>query len=83
MNKHNWDEEKMNLCRGCHFKDANPDLCHAVEPPMEKKVLPQIPSDCFYIPDSYWERISQEKKDELLEDLGSRSKRYWEKQNGK
>ena len=74
MSKFSWGDEKMNVfCARCHWRDKNPDLCHATEPPYEKKYIPTKNQDCGFIPDSYWERATQERKDELNEAVKKRS----------
>ena len=69
-------EEQMSksLCNRCHWKDSNEMLCHAIEPPKIIDVAIENVSDCAFIPESYWKRISQERKDELNATVKERSK---------
>ena len=62
------------LCHSCHWKDHDRMLCHAIEPPKEIDVAIDNVSDCAYLPESYWKRISQDRKDELIMCVKERSK---------
>lgn len=64
----------QSLCHRCHWKDSNEMLCHAIEPPKIIDVAIDNASDCAFIPESYWERITQERKDELNATVKERSK---------
>lgn len=67
---------KKSLCHTCHWKDEKEMLCHAIEPQKVIDVAIDSVSDCAYIPNSYWERITQERKDELLRCVKERSKKF-------
>lgn len=78
MSKYSWNDEGMEIfCARCHWRDKDPDLCHAVEPPYVKKYIPTKNMDCGFIPDSYWDRIPQERKDEFNEDVRIRSDKFY------
>ena len=67
------------ICGECHFKDANPELCHAVEPPMKKTFIPLDVSSCSFIRESQWKRMPKEKKNDIKKYVESRSKKYYSK----
>ena len=71
---------EKSLCNWCHWKDKDGYLCHAVEPPRTIDVCIEGAGECAYIPNSYWNRIPQERKDSFNEDVKERSKRYYKKQ---
>ena len=78
MSEYSWDNPKLQLiCGQCHLKDKVPKLCHAVEPPIEKTFIPESTSDCFFIRESYWQRIPEEQKEGFKEDIRERSERYY------
>ncbi len=78
MSEYSWDNPKLQLiCGQCHLKDKDPKLCHGVEPPIEKTFIPESTSDCFFIRESYWQRIPEEQKEEFKEDIRERSERYY------
>lgn len=68
------EQMRQSLCNRCHWKDSKEMLCHAIEPPKIIDVAIENVSDCAFIPESYWERISQERKDELNATVKERSK---------
>lgn len=48
MSEISWDNPDMKkICGECHFKDADPELCHGIEPPIKKPFVPQNISVCF------------------------------------
>lgn len=66
MSKYSWDDPNLQrVCGHCHFRDNDPDLCHALEPPVEKKNIPSHGRNCAWLPDSYWDRLSDERKKEF------------------
>ena len=87
MSKYSWDDKSnrqiQELCIRCHWRDKSPDLCHVIEPPAEKPESlmngKDITQDCGFIPDSYWNRIPQERKDELNAEVQQRSARYYKR----
>ena len=80
MSEHSWDNPKLQLiCGQCHLKDKDPKLCHGVEPPIEKTFIPESTSDCFFIRESYWQRVPQEQRDEWTEFIKKRSDRFYGK----
>lgn len=68
---------KRSLCHHCHWKDPNDYFCHAVEPPRKIDFAIDNAGDCYYIPESYWQRIPQNRKDSFLKDVKERSKRFY------
>lgn len=74
MSDYSWED--LELCLRCHWRDKDPDLCHGVEPPMKKPFIPETAGNCFFVPDSYWDRILQEYKDRFNEDVRLRSERH-------
>ena len=78
MSEYSWDNPKLQLiCGQCHLKDKDPKLCHGVELPIEKTFIPESTSDCFFIRESYWQRIPEEQKEGFKEDIRERSERYY------
>lgn len=78
MSDFSWYDENMKrICGECHFKDKTPELCHAVEPPMKKKFVPQNVSSCSFVRESQWQRMPKEKQDEITEFLKQRSEKYY------
>jgi len=69
------------ICGECHLKDENPELCHAVEPPMKKTFIPTDTSSCSFVRESYWQRIPKERQDEVNKYIAERSKRYYSQRN--
>lgn len=69
----NFEWKDLDMCARCHWRDKDPDLCHGVEPPMKKPFIPENASDCFFVPDSYWERLPAQKQKELEADVRKRS----------
>lgn len=68
---------KKTICDECHFRDENPDLCHAVEPPMKKKYIPTDVSSCSFLRESQWQRMPKEKQEEVKRFVEERSKKYY------
>ncbi len=87
MSKYSWNDttnkQITELCLRCHWRDKDPDLCHAIEPPIVKLDTimngEHITQDCGFIPDSYWDRIPQERKDKFNKDVEERSKLFYKK----
>lgn len=79
MSKYSWQNDNMQICSECHYKDSDPDICHAVEPPIVKQFIPSDVSSCAFIRESYWNRIQKSQKEEIEEDRIKRSKRYYKK----
>ena len=88
MSKYSWDDETNRQisrnCIRCHYRDQDPDICHAMDPPIIKDdvFLGIVNNDCWscgFIPDSQWERIPQERKSELEELKRQRSEKYYGK----
>jgi len=80
MSDFSWDNEKMKIiCGQCHFKDKNPELCHAVEPPMKKQFVPDDISSCSFLRESQWERMPKEKQEEVEKFIKKRSDKYYHK----
>ena len=89
MSKYSWGDETNKQisqnCIRCHFKDKDPDICHAVDPPLTKddelmEILNTV--DCWvcgFVPESQWDRIPQEQKDRINKDVKTRSERYYRK----
>ena len=78
MSEYSWDNPKLQfICGQCHLKDKVPKLCHGVGPPIEKTFIPESTSDCFFIRESYWQRIPEEQKEGFKEDIRERSERYY------
>lgn len=71
MSDFEWKD--LDMCARCHWRDKDPDLCHGVEPPMKKPFIPENAGDCFFVPDSYWERLPVQKRKELEADVRKRS----------
>lgn len=67
------------ICNNCHWKDKNDNLCHAIEPPIKILYAMDRAGECWYIPYTYWNRISQEHKDRFNEDVRIRSEKYYKK----
>ncbi len=58
MSKFTWDD--MKLCRDCHYKNENPDLCNSEVPPREKPAVMARYDDCGrYIRESKWQRMGE------------------------
>ena len=77
QNEFSWDDPNMKkICGECHFKDKNPELCHAVEPPMKKPFVPTDISSCSFLRESQWQRMPKEKQDEVNEYVAERSKKH-------
>jgi len=64
------------ICAECHFRDKNPDLCHAVEPPMKKTIEPTDVSSCSFLRESQWQRMPKEKQEEVVQFIKQRSEKY-------
>ena len=65
MSRFSWDDKKMKIiCGECHYKDKDPDLCHAIEPPIYKPFIPKGTSSCYFLRESYWQRIPEERRKE-------------------
>ena len=80
MSEFSWDDADMQeICGQCHFKDADPKLCHAVEPPWVKTFVPQNISSCYFLRESHWQRMPAEKKEEEEYLVIRRSERYYSK----
>lgn len=79
MSNYVWNEEMNLICGECHFKDKNPNLCHAVEPPIEKKFIPTDTSSCSFVRESQWQRMTKEKQEEIVKVIEERSNRYYNK----
>lgn len=89
MSKYSWGDKTNRQisrnCSRCHYKDKDPDVCHAVEPPLIKddKLMDILNNvDCWacgFVPESEWKRLPKEKKDELNKNVETRSKRYYSK----
>jgi hypothetical protein len=80
MSKFSWDNPTMKqICGECYFKDKDPELCHAVEPPMKKPFIPKDTSSCSFLRDSYWQRMSQTQRDDVEALIAERSERYYKK----
>lgn len=64
MNKFSWDD--MELCRECHFKNENPDLCNSETPPVEKPCpMNFFTMECGrYLRESKWQRMNDEQRKE-------------------
>lgn len=78
MNDFSWNNSKMKaVCGQCHFKDENPELCHAVEPPMKKKIVPDDISSCSFVRESQWLRMPKEKQNEINEYVKKRSEKFY------
>lgn len=84
MSRYSWKDEKLQyLCAKCHLKDDDPDLCHAVEPPLVKTSIPSPDMNaldlmgCGFVRESQWQRMPQEQKDRILEEIKERSKHYY------
>ena len=78
MNDFSWNNPDMKkICGECHFKDKNPELCHAVEPPMKKIFIPSDISSCSFIRESQWKRMPKEKRDEIEKYVKTRSEKYY------
>lgn len=73
MSKYTWNQ--MELCARCHWKDEGPDLCRCVEPPAEKPFIPETSEDCYFLAETYWNRIPQSYKDSFEDAKAERSKR--------
>lgn len=65
------------ICAECHFRDENPDLCHAVEPPMTKTVEPKDVSSCSFLRESQWQRMPKEKQEEVKQFVKKRSEKHY------
>ena len=83
MSKYSWNDEQLQyLCAKCHLKDDDPDLCHAVEPPLVKTLIPSPEMaagdlmGCGFIRESQWQRMPQEYRDRITNEIEERSKRY-------
>lgn len=70
-------EMKKSICHFCHWKDENSYLCHAIEPPRKIDFAIDNSGDCYYIPETYWDRISQERKTAFEIEKERRSKSYY------
>lgn len=77
MSAFTWDNPEMKLCGECIFKDDDPRLCHAVEPPLTKPFIPDGTSSCFFVRKSYWDRIPEKQKAEIIQEVANRSLRYY------
>lgn len=78
VQKMKWDDKKLiDYCSRCHYRDSDPRLCHAVEPPMDKINKEYIGEYCPFIPDTYWDRIPKERKERFEKDVINRSKRFY------
>lgn len=76
----NWNDPDMKLtCGQCLFKDKDPELCHAVEPPIKKQFVPKDTSSCAFVRESYFDRATKERQEEIRNDVSIRSKRYYSK----
>lgn len=60
------------LCPRCHWFDKRKHQCKAVTPPLTIEKEPTTVSECFFIPKSYWKRISKKRKEELESDAKKR-----------
>lgn len=79
MSEYSWDDADIKkFCARCHWRDKDPDLCHLVEPPIKKPFIPKN-QDCGFIPESYWQRATKERRDALNESVAERSKKYYSK----
>ena len=67
------EQMEKSLCNQCHWKGGKGYYCHATNPPRQVTVAIDNTSDCAYIPQSYWDRIPQDQKDRLNEDVERRS----------
>lgn len=82
MNDFSWNDSNLKgICGECHFKDKKPELCHAVEPPMQKIFIPTDTSSCSFVRESYWQRMPKEKQDELNDFIAERSKKFYSKRS--
>lgn len=78
MSKYSWNNPDLQLiCGQCHFKDENPELCHAVEPPMKKKFIPDNVSSCSFVRESHWQRMTKERQNEIIEYVKMRSNKFY------
>ncbi len=82
MSEFSWNNINIkSICGECHFKDKNPELCHAVEPPMKKEFIPDNISSCSFIRESQWQRMPKEKQNEINEYVKMRSKKFYSMEN--
>ena len=78
MSEYSWDNADLKaICGQCHFKDKNPELCHAVEPPMKKKFIPKDISSCSFVRESQWERMPKAEQERIEAYIAERSKKYY------
>lgn len=79
MSRFEWNEEMNLICGQCIFKDENPGICNCVIPPIKKKFVPQNVSSCYFVRTSQFERMPQDKQEEIMEERKKRSERYYKK----
>lgn len=68
LGKYSWNE--MELCKSCHYKDDDPDICNFNDSPEEKPGVFNCFTGCGrYLRESKFQRMTEEQFRQSREDI--------------